>query len=95
MPRRDSAHRVHELLEPPGLAVELSEHGGACVFDLVLRAAGAEAFGQIPPEPVQAAVGHFQEAAHVVGAVVVKEGRRFTRVAISRTGTFAVALEET
>ena len=83
------------MLEPYRHAVQLFKHRGPTVLGFVLRLAGSERRREVAPEGIQAGVGHFQEAAHVVGAVFVKEGRRFTRVAISRVGTFAVALEET
>ena len=92
---RDPGHCLHELLEPFRLAVQLFEHRGPTVLGFVLRLAGSERLREVAPEGIQAGVGHFQEAAHVVGAVFVKEGRRFTRVAVSRIGAVAVALEKT
>ena len=92
--RGDAAHRIHELLEPLGLAVELGEHGRAGVLDLVLRVAGPESLGEVAPESVQAGVGHFQEAAHELRAVPIEEQGGFRRIAISRFRAIAVALEK-
>ena len=82
------------MLEPLGLAVELGEHGRAGVFDLVLRAAGPQCLGEIAPESIKAGVGHFQEAAHELGAVPIEKQRGFRCIAIARLGAIAVTLEK-
>ena len=91
---RDPAHRVHELLEALGLAVELGEHRRPGVLDLVLRLTGAQPFGEIAPEAIQPGVGHFEEPAHELGAVPIEEQRRLGRVAVARVGPVAIALEK-
>ena len=91
---RNPAHRIHELLEPLGFAIELSEHGRARVFDLVLWAAGPESVGEIAPESVQAGVGHFQEAAHELWALPIEEQRGFRCIAIAGLRAVAVAVEK-
>ena len=48
-------HRVHELLEPGRVGVELVEHRLAGVLDLVLRLAGPQRLGEVAPEPDTAA----------------------------------------
>ena len=90
----DAAHRIHELLEPLGLAVELGKHGRAGVLDLVLRAAGPESLGEVAPESVQAGVGHFQEAAHELRAVPIEKHGGFRRIAIARFRAIALALKK-
>jgi hypothetical protein len=90
----DSAHRIHELLEPLGPAVELGEHRRAGVFNLVLRLAGAEAVGEIAPESIKASVGHLKKATHKLRAVAIEEQRSFLRVAIAGFRSVAVTLEK-
>ena len=51
----DPGHRVHELLEPVRVAVELLEHRLAGVLDLVLGLAGPQRLGEIAPESDTAA----------------------------------------
>ena len=64
------------------------------MLGFVLRLAGSERLRQVAPEWIEPRVGHFQEAAHVVGTVFVEERRRFARVAVSRIGAVAVALQK-
>src|SRR5207237_5287640 len=90
----DSAHCVHEQLEPLGFAVELGEHGRAGMLDLVLRLAGAKAIGKAAPERIEPGVGHLEKAAHELRALAIEEQRRLCRIAILRSGTVAVALEK-
>src|SRR5688572_28824251 len=58
----DAGHRVHELLEPFGPAIELGEHRRASMLDLVLWIAGAESFREIAPKAIQTSIAHFEES---------------------------------
>ena len=91
---RDSLHRVHELLEPRRVAVQLVEHRLAGVLDLVLRLPGPQRLGEIAPESIQPGVQHLEDPADVRRALLVEERRGLRRVAIAAVGAVAVALEE-
>src|SRR4029453_5459374 len=91
---RHAAHCVHELFESLGLAVQFGEHRRARVFDLVLRLSAPESFSEVSPEAIPTSVGHLQEPTDEVGAIPIKEQRRFRRVAIASLRTVAVPLKE-
>src|SRR5262249_14709669 len=92
--RRDSAHGLHELLEPRRVAVELLEHRRARALEFVLRLARLEAFAEITPEGIEPGVRHLEETAHVAGAAPVEEGGAFRGVSVACRWPVAVPLEE-
>src|ERR1700681_4372086 len=55
------AQRLHELLEPSGVAVELLEDRLAGEFDLGLGLAGLERLSEVTPEPIGPGVAHLEE----------------------------------
>jgi hypothetical protein len=67
----EAAHRVHELLEPGGIAVERFEHRLLTVFEFVLRLSRFQSNIQIAPEPKQACTRHFEHAADVAGLILI------------------------
>ena len=73
--RGDPGHRVHELLEPGRVAVELLEHRLAGVLDLVLGLSGLQGLGEIAPESIQPRVGHLEDPADVGRARLVEKDR--------------------
>ncbi len=90
----NTAHRVHELLEPPGIAVKLLEHGLSGVFDFILGLARPEPFGEVAPKPVKAGIDHIQEATHILGAVAVEEELRLLRITIQCLRAIALAVQK-
>ena len=89
----DPGHRIHELLEPVWVAVELLEHRLARVLDLVLGLASLQSLGEIPPESKQPRVGHLENPADVGRArLVEKDGGRL-RIAVERITPFTLAIE--
>ena len=92
-PKCYACHRVHELLEPGGIAVKLLEHVLAAVLDLVLWRAGLQRLGQVAPEPVEPGVDHLEEAADVGRTLVIEESSRLGAVAIAARSPIAVPFE--
>ena len=64
--------RAEELFESRQLRVELFEHAFLPVFDLVLRLARAQGFGQVVPEFEQACIEHLEDAADIARAVAIQ-----------------------
>ena len=91
---RDSRHRLHELLEPRRVAVELVEHRLAGLLDLVLGLPGLQRLGEIAPEWIEPLVGHLQDSADVGRAPLVQERRTLSRVAIAAVAPLTVPLQE-
>src|SRR3954462_13908808 len=91
---RDPRHRMHELLEPRGIAVELGEHGGAAVLELVLGPAGLESLGEIGPESVEPTIEHLQQTTDVGRLVGIEKLRAVHGVSITRARSVAVAVQE-
>ena len=82
MPR----HGAEEVAQAIGIRVELLEGIIAAVARLVLRFAGAKRGGEIAPEAVETSVGHLQDAADVLGLLLVEEelgGRGICVVAVA------------
>src|SRR5262249_40003294 len=79
---RDAGHRVHELLEPLGVAVKLFEHSFAAVLHLVLRFARLQSFGQVSPESVKPRIRHVEKTADMGTAVAVEKVSGIFRIAV-------------
>src|SRR5262249_5045938 len=89
-----AAHRRHELLEALGLPVELREHLGTGVLDLVLGRAGAQGLLEIVPEPEQAIVEHLEDPARGVRAAAHQKARTLGGVRVARAGPVSLAIED-
>ncbi len=69
----DAGHGGEKFFQAGGIGVEGFKHRSFAVAEFVLRLAGAQGFGEVAPEGIEALVGHFENAADVGGLAAIEE----------------------
>ena len=81
---RNAGHGVDELFQLNRICIQCFEDRTARMFDFVLWLASGQCLFEVCPEAIEPVVRHFQQAAHVLRFVFIKEQIRFRRIEIDR-----------